>query len=132
MLGEIVGWGGKVTKTSSSAPRAQKMEEYKFSKKILEQEPTPATWKASVEESVSLINRGNPRQNKLLRHQLAAGRWPLTQTQNTLFIEEVLRCSSAPLTMKIKLEDLSQQKKNLNSIETNTHMGQVPHVPKSP
>lgn len=47
VLGEIVGWGERVTKTSSSLGTPvpcgslhKKMEEYRLSKKILEQEPT--------------------------------------------------------------------------------------------
>lgn len=85
------------------APCTKNMEEDEFSKENLEQEPTYATSKASLKESISLFNRGNLKENHLLRLQLAAAIWPLTQTQNTLFIEEVLRCSSAPLTVTIKV-----------------------------
>lgn len=79
VLGEIVGWGEELPKLAPVPPLHKKMEEYKVSKKILEQEPTQATWKASVKEPASLINRGNPRQNNPPRHQLAAGMWPLTR-----------------------------------------------------
>lgn len=47
-------WAGgeESQKLAPVPPLHQKMEEHRFAKKFLEQEPAQATWKASLEESV--------------------------------------------------------------------------------